>query len=661
MRRDIQLLRGIAVLAVVLYHANLVPLRHGYLGVDIFFVISGFLITSIVLKGLHAGTFSFIGFYLRRARRLLPALYCTLAITSLLGVWFLTERQWLDYRSQLYGALSFTANLVLPFQTGYFDDAAVSKPLLHIWSLSLEEQYYFLLPLLLFLVARRYHGIALAAVFAISFGLCQYLLTLSSTLPWAPTVAPADWAFYLLPTRAWELLAGSLVAWCMLHFPGLAVPVVLKRAALVVLLALLWLSLDNRMLGVNAWLAVFLTCLLIAGRDNWVPDSVLARAVETVGDWSYSLYLVHWPLLAFAHSAFLGVVPRSVTLGLVVAAFLLSYLQFRYVEQRFRHTPQIAARRPLLAFTALTLAMLALPLLKPILNSETTSAQPLDFTAIRRINAGFGLQCTDGSRFDQGQQCANDARPRTAVWGDSFAMHLIPGLLENPATADSLIQLTRSACNPLAGFTPIHGDVAAAGACNAFNARALEYLLHSNSIRRVIISSTFSYFYTGYTHYLRAGEQIPRDTALARQALIDTVRQLQAGGKQVLIFSPPPSTEFEVGDCLERAATGAVLLGRPDCAIDAELSRSRLNVVMQNLEAVRTATGATLISLPALLCDQTTCGTTRNGVPLYRDRLHLSVPGSIELLRALPLPPANHRVHRPPSPGPMGQSAASTT
>ncbi len=138
MRHDIQFLRGIAVLAVVLYHAKIGPVANGYLGVDIFFVISGFLITSIVLKGLESNGFSFAQFYLRRARRLLPALYCTLIITTVAAYLFLTSREWHDFRHQLYGALSFTSNMVLPFQVGYFDDAAETKPLLHIWSLSLE-------------------------------------------------------------------------------------------------------------------------------------------------------------------------------------------------------------------------------------------------------------------------------------------------------------------------------------------------------------------------------------------------------------------------------------------------------------------------------------------------------------------------------------------
>ncbi|MEZ5568031.1 MAG: acyltransferase family protein [Halioglobus sp.] len=659
MRRDIQLLRGIAVLAVVLYHANLVPLKHGYLGVDIFFVISGFLITSIVLRGLATNSFSFTGFYLRRARRLLPALYSTLAITTLLGLWFLTDHQWVDYRNQLLGALTFTANLMLPFQVGYFDDAAASKPLLHIWSLSLEEQYYFVLPVLLFLVARRFRGLALAAAFALSFAFCQFLLARHTALPFVPGIAASDWAFYLLPSRAWELLAGSLVAWGMLRHPAFQLPALVKRVALLLLLVVLCVSLDERLLGMNAWLAVLLTSVLVAGHDNWLPDIAPARALEKLGDWSYSLYLVHWPLLAFAHSAYLGVVPRWVTLALLALALLLSRWQYRYVEERFRHGGDSADTRGLWPIAALTLGMLALPLLQPFAAAVTGAAQARDFIELRRINAGFGMQCTDGAVFEQGQLCANQAQPRVAVWGDSLAMHLVPGLLANPATADSLIQITRSACNPMDDLTPVHSGAAAAQACAEFNTRAMRYLRESRSIQTVVIGSTYSYFYGGYDYYLAAGEQIPRDNAVARQRLMQTVRALQDAGKEVWLVTPPPSTDFEVGDCLERAFNGAVLLGRRHCDIDAVLSRERLQPVMDSLEAVQAATGASLISLPALLCGDTRCATTRNGIPLYRDRLHLSVDGSVELLQSLPLPPVP--AQEAASSGPMGQSAASTT
>ena len=172
MRRDIQFLRGIAVLVVVLYHSNIGLLSQGYLGVDIFFVISGFLITTIILKGLDNNNFIFSTFYLRRAKRLLPALYSTLFFTTLLSLPVLTNQQWLEYLEQLKGALTFTANLVLPSQTGYFESASEGKPLLHIWSLSLEEQYYFLLPISLYFIPKKFRLITILLFTFLSLVFC---------------------------------------------------------------------------------------------------------------------------------------------------------------------------------------------------------------------------------------------------------------------------------------------------------------------------------------------------------------------------------------------------------------------------------------------------------------------------------------------------------
>lgn len=199
-RVDIQALRGLAILLVVVYHAELLAsLKAGYLGVDIFFVVSGYLITGIVTKGLQDGSFSFSGFYFRRAKRLLPAAYVTFLATTLLSIAFLTTPALRDYLWQLVGAVTFTGNMVLWTQTGYFAPAAELKPLLHVWSLSIEEQYYLLLPAVLVLTPRRFWTPGVWVVLLISLALC---LGLVAAKPGA--------TFYLLPTRAWELALGSL-------------------------------------------------------------------------------------------------------------------------------------------------------------------------------------------------------------------------------------------------------------------------------------------------------------------------------------------------------------------------------------------------------------------------------------------------------------------
>lgn len=200
-RVDIQALRGLAVLLVVFYHAKIGDLAAGYLGVDIFFVISGFLITTLVASGIDRGTFRLRDFYFRRAKRLLPAAYVTFAVTAVLAPWVLNQQELRDFAAQMVGAVTFTGNIVLWQQTGYFSGAAHLKPLLHVWSLAIEEQYYFLLPAaLLFIKPTRWLAGAVILA-ALSFGLC----IVGEMLAPSPT-------FYLLPSRVWELLIGSIGA-----------------------------------------------------------------------------------------------------------------------------------------------------------------------------------------------------------------------------------------------------------------------------------------------------------------------------------------------------------------------------------------------------------------------------------------------------------------
>lgn len=633
------------MLAVVLYHADIYWVSNGFLGVDVFFVISGFLITSIVLKGLSANQFSFKVFYLRRIARLLPALFLTLTVTTIAGLAFLTERQWDGFRSQLLGAVTFSSNIFLPYQVGYFDDAAKTKPLLHIWSLSLEEQFYLCLPVLLFLTPLKRRLALLVLLAGLSLGLCQLLLFSGNEYFGRTKIDDSVWAFYLLPTRAWELLAGSIVAWYMLRHPHLEIPALVKWIAAIALLGLMTSPIDSVFLRGDAIAVVLLTVMLLLGQDNWLPRNLFTKLMERVGDISYSLYLVHWPLLAFAQVAFLERVPVTVTYSLVALSFVLAWLQYRFVEQRYRDGFRVGHRGALLGGLLASCVFLVLVSLPATVSAvRDTTAGDIDFADYRRKNVGLSWRCQSVDPSNPIPDCQSSDAPKVAVWGDSFAMHVVPGILQNPVSEGSLIQLTMSSCNPALGLAQRTGNIARGTRCNVFNETAINAIVAMDSVELVVISSPFGYLYRGGVPYVVNGEVVDRDPELAVAALVKAVEVLEAAGKTVLIVTPPPSAGFNVGSCVERKKTGAVVLGRDDCRIPVETSEIRLRSVMSGLNAVVRQTEASLLDLSSLLCKDDYCSTTRNGLPLWRDWVHLTYAGSQELLGDVPILVGDQRI-----------------
>jgi peptidoglycan/LPS O-acetylase OafA/YrhL len=634
-RRDIQFLRGIAVLLVVLFHADIGFFEHGYLGVDVFFVISGFLITSIILRDLDSGRFSFSGFYLRRAKRLLPALYSTLAITALLAYSFLTYSERDDFIAQLIGSLTFSANMVLPTQLGYFEDAADGKLLLHIWSLSLEEQYYFFLPLVLFLIPKWSRFWALMLLTVASFMWCMIWVSNSGSLPpflWRFSDADiSEWAFYLFPTRAWELLAGSLCAWIMLY-RSVTCPAILKGILLLIILLVSSIGLDSVHPRGDAIIVVLATSFILLGRgDEWLRNWPVVNFVEKAGDWSYSIYLVHWPLFACAYLGYVGLVPLEVKLLLVPSSILLGFLQYHLVETPFRHGWASTPSRTGVQFALATLLVILLP--APMVLGEDGDKISERYTEIRKANYGFSEKCEEwGGGSTVVTECMKSKSPKIAIWGDSFAMHLVPGLA---ISNQGLIQLTKSSCGPIVNLAPIYGqyDPLWAKRCIEFNRGALQKILGTDSIRFVVLSSTFrQYFSSEVEGKFFVGEDVvPKEPSVAASALLLTIEQLKAAGKIPILFSPPPRSGFNIGECLERKATKQVLL-RSDCDVLVSDYLAYEKEIREKLKQLAYKVDIKIVWLDEMLCDGNECKSKIDDTFVYRDSRHLSVSGSKALL-----------------------------
>ena len=642
-REDIQALRGLAILLVLLHHAKLDFLTAGYLGVDIFFVISGYLITQIIRKDLESGTFSFPAFYFRRAKRLLPAAYVTLLAVILLSALFLTQSEARDFFRQLVGAVTFTGNIALWLQTGYFEGAANLKPLLHVWSLSIEEQYYLLLPAAMVLAPRRYWLPAMLLLLILSMTLC---IALAGSKPSA--------TFYLLPTRGWELALGSVGAlWGTAggtargtaQGSGRPARAVLdKRLSSLVWPAIMLLvvipAFPTRIMQPwgDAAIVCVATLVVLLGRHPALVRSAALLPLARLGDFSYSLYLVHWPLFAFANNAYVSPVPMQVNIGLALAAVALGYALYRFVERPMRRAPIALSRRSVSVIVAASVALVLICL------GVTKFLSPaIDYADSRKSNRGFAPECASGSEFRLMATCSNSSAPRILIWGDSFAMHLIPGIAAT--TEIGIAQATMSGCGPLDGLVQMREPDRPrpwAMECLRFNQSVLEYLATAKSIEVVVLSSIlWQYVGDRESNYsvnlLRTerGEmvQIEPSVAVAVERMGATVAKLRALGKKVVVVAPTPFTKFDIRRCLELKASGRMFFGADGygCRVSRAAYHQDRALVLQLLASLPGAAAVNVVAVDDALCSAQTCETELDGVFLYGDARHLSIEGSRKL------------------------------
>lgn len=340
-RPDIDGLRAIAVLSVIGFHSFPTWISGGFAGVDIFFVISGYLISKHILSELNLGSFDTIAFYVRRIKRIFPALLLILFFATAIGWILLTPDEYKVLGRHVGGGAGFVANLVYWQEAGYFDRDAATKPLLHLWSLGVEEQFYIVWPLFLYFLARRgrHLGNWIFGVFVVSLGASILGVYVSET---------AD--FYSPFTRFWELALGAMVAYAVVHrvVVGPIVRNLLSWFGWVLVLGSILLL--NRHLSFPGWWAVFPTlgagCLIMAGEGGWGHRTLLAnRGLVGIGLISYPLYLWHWPLLSFARIMESGTPPLKVRLGLLLASGILAWLTYRLLERPIRRLSGERARR----------------------------------------------------------------------------------------------------------------------------------------------------------------------------------------------------------------------------------------------------------------------------------------------------------------------------
>jgi peptidoglycan/LPS O-acetylase OafA/YrhL len=466
-RPDIDGLRAIAVMLVVNFHAFPEAMPGGFIGVDIFFVISGFLITGIIVHELDQQRFSLLAFYNRRIRRIFPALIVVLGATLVLGWLWMLPAAYAQLSADVVASAAFSANFALLWQSGYFDVESAKKPLLHLWSLGIEEQFYLFWPLVLLLAARlRLSILAAAAV----IGVASFVLNVA--MIGSNPVA----TFYLPFTRAWELLAGAVLVsgWSQINQTGAASN---WRAAVGLALIAVAASVLDTTRAFPGWWAVLPVggaALLLSAPGAWICRTVLAsRPLVWIGLISYPLYLWHWPLLVFFGIIKFGpltLLERGLIVGL---SFVLAWLTYRFVEKPFRF-----GRPGPLRIAGLCAGMVSVA----VAGVAVVQGRGFDFRLPPQIRemASVPMQASqwrihecllDLTReMSFADSCVDrDRRPLILVWGDSTAGALLPGLRKAQETrAFGIAQFTASSCIPA-----LNVDVAETPNCRAINDKVL--------------------------------------------------------------------------------------------------------------------------------------------------------------------------------------------
>ncbi|HXW29114.1 MAG TPA: acyltransferase family protein [Xanthobacteraceae bacterium] len=459
-RPDIDGLRGLAVLLVVGFHAFPDLFGGGYVGVDVFFVISGFLITALLLQGLEQKRFSFAEFYGRRIKRIFPALIPVLGISLVAGWVLLVPRDFASLGLNTVGGAAFFSNLVALKETSYFGLTAGEKPLLHLWSLGIEEQFYILWPVLLLLAfSRRLSLAALAAALLLASFACNVLIAGSA----------AD--FYLPFTRAWELMAGAILA--VVGRPSLIAALTLAskisaahrewHAVMGLLLIVAGVIAANKNAGsFPGWWALLPcagTALVISADGAWINRRILAHgAVVGIGLISYPIYLWHWPLLSFI--AFAAPQPSwSLRAAAVVGAAILAWMTYRWIEQPIRTGSYRAWKIPALCIAMALVGSAGLVVfasrgIPDRIPAEIRDIADMPFDPEREHRQSRHDRCffvTTQPRY--APECLErDVRPLLFLWGDSAAAALYPGLDHlRSSLSFGLAQYTLATCPPSLG------------------------------------------------------------------------------------------------------------------------------------------------------------------------------------------------------------------
>ncbi len=634
-RADIDGLRAIAVLAVIFFHADIPGFSGGFVGVDVFFVISGFLITSIILKEIHDGTFSIAKFYERRIRRIFPALFPVIAFTLAVGILIFDYKTFKQLGQSITGTTLFVSNILFWMQSGYFDSPSLQKPLLHTWSLAVEEQFYIFFPLFLAGINKFLNKKYLPWILFIG------LLSLITSI--LGVYSHPDATFYLVPARTWELLAGSILALRVIAPPRSNL---LRSLLAIAGLGLIFYSVVfytrfTIFPGHNAILPVLGTSFIIHSGiegSSSIGKMLGFKPLVFIGLISYSLYLWHWPLIVFAKYLVFREISTLEVSGIILITFIISALSLKYIEKPFRgNQPIIPERKKLFAFSVLIMMIASIIGLvihlqngMPYRSEANTTIMKFDNEqkwkriveieekAIKEINKGKTPPIIG----------AKNTTPSFILWGDSHA-RVLSTIVSDKANQYKLsgFLATNSGTPPLLSVDGYTDHFFGAN----FNEKVISFITSHQEVKTVILSGRWSAY--ANKEYMQKNDPlnwIPKgnnniysNEVLLNKSIIKTVNTLLKLGRKIVIITDVPQIG---GDPLRLYCINSLIGESYNGLLPSKSDYLKSNQAVYNIfQDLSKRHEVTLISPESMLFDNNTMAIlVYNKKLLYRDDNHLS-------------------------------------
>lgn len=641
-RTDINGLRAWAVVAVILYHFGIPGFTGGFVGVDVFFVISGFLMTSIIVTGIEARNFSLAKFYLARAKRILPALLALCATLLVLGWFFLVQSEYKTLANHITSSLTFSSNSTFWKESGYFDVASYDKWLLHTWSLSVEWQFYLILPLILIATwkLRPSRSSVFIVLTAIATASLLASIVFSSTYPSA--------SFYLIPMRAWEMLLGGLIFLSSARFrcPIGATKYVEAIGFILIAYSIAFISPSTVWPGWHALIPVIGTSLVIAAGNQTSPATSLS-ALQWLGNRSYSLYLWHWPIAAGLVYLELRQSITATAAGLLIT-ILLGHISYRLIEQRSKEA--LKNRSTKSAYLAIIAAiMLTLLPSQLIYNSEGIPSRSIDVNASRILQDGALRnprlrECFVNASKNKviNSQCSYGGTELGAiVIGDSHAASIVRAVERAlPSKNLNVLDWELHSCATILGLKLVTDPK---NICNEFLSLAMEKQKDLPSNVPIIIVNRWSTYLFGPNEPDRQAEALtptfyidepyspntPELLAQMRDGIISTACEF-AKTRPVYLVRPFPELKINVPKTMARRAFIPGSAKRVFISMEEYMQRNEF--VWEAQDAASKKCGAKILDPLPYLCSAGKCYGDHNGTPIYVDDDHLNEHGGDVLI-----------------------------